>query len=52
MLVEFELDSLDGKIQVSATGCTMEKVTGDLQPVDWSKYTFTRNKVSKPWIST
>ena len=38
MPVEFELESLDGKIQVSATGYTTEKVTGDLQPVDWSKY--------------
>ena len=38
MPVEFELESLDGKIQVSATGYTTEKVTGDLQPIDWNQY--------------
>ena len=38
MPVEFELESLDGRIKVSATGYTTEKVTGDLQPVDWNQY--------------
>ena len=38
MPVEFDLESLDVKIQVSATGYTTEKVTGDLQPIDWNQY--------------
>ena len=38
MPVEFELESLDRRIKVSATGYTTEKVTGDLQPVDWNQY--------------
>jgi hypothetical protein len=38
MPVEFELKSLDGKVTHNVSAFTTEKVTGDMQVIDWNEY--------------
>jgi hypothetical protein len=38
MPVKFELKSLDGKVTHNVSAFTTEKVTGDMEVIDWNEY--------------
>ena len=38
MTVDVDLESLDGKVQYKVNAFTTEKVTGDMEVINWNEY--------------
>ena len=38
MTVDVDLESLDGKVQCKVNAFTTEKVTGDMEVINWNEY--------------